>query len=1358
MTPNRSRRAHGRGLVALLVGLSAATAVLPARAAPSGGAAGDRLALARLDNALGALSDAPLDPWPLQNLLDTAADAGGIDVAITRARALSERAEAGPGERLAVGLLLAAGGRHAEALEIYRAVEASAPTRVEASALVARSEEALGRAAAARDAWDRAVVAVGAARDKGLRRRILEEALAHAEALRDLPRARELAAKLVAIDPRDEALRIVEAQVLGRLGDLDGALARWAAIEETAGGGRESRVAAIGEQAALLEGAGRFDAAGAAWRRALAILPRGHHGRAPIWAGLVGVARVSGGLEGLLPELGAEAARDPDVALLFPAVLEELGRDADAADAWRAAIGRAPRRPEPHLGLVRLLERTGPAAELLAAVRALVASDRREPRFRLLLADRLEAMDQRAPAAVELRALAREFGRDPGVLQEVLVRWVRRGQAADRKDIEDVFGRLLRAEPGEIDHLLGFGSWQWSIGDKDAALATWGRVSEMAGAGGRGHLELARILFEYERDGDAEKAVQQALKASPNDPEALRLRAAIATRRRRYTDAEATWRELQRRAEPGSAAAEEAEAALLEGWTTQRLLDARLAELMRDANAGLERGEQGGALLADLRLIVRGLVAGGRVDEAGQWLERLFKAASGAVPAALVRVAEDLALRRGELSDARRYAERLAELEPPSAVRHLRRAAGHALASGDPALAVGLVERAVAATPTDPTAHKALADVLLAAGREEDALGALASAVALDPSDTALKFRLATLHRIRGAVADEATLLLGVVRDASDPLDVERAGGRLIQLASASDRSAELLGTLEATTRSRAERGDDPGARRLYLALLARSALDAELGTADTEAVNVDVAWRRLGERAVGTLLGALSGTDPEARELALTLLLKTRTAAAVPLVGRLLDAPDPAVIARAAAVLGGIGDTASIAALAPLATGADPRRRELAIWALGRRSNPAALALLDRASRASSGKERALAALAVGPSPAPAAHGLLIRLLSDQAGDVREAAVAASRRWFIARAAARDLDDATWSRDARALADALFQSLDRFAGRQPELGTLVLGALSTPLPPDVAASVRQAILERLFRDAVDDAPMLAFLAARHAHGDAAARAEARAWHAAYEALLDPVRGFIPRLLPLRVMPERFAGPLVADAPPDTIDALKAVALAHLTGKGGYDEGAVAEVLEALEDRPHPLLAGVRDALVAAEAELVAPCPSARGALQLRVDALAASGHVDAVTAIAVTALTPPTPTVVAALDALVPADVPLALAPRLAALDARRTTPARVRLEAWLEHPATAVRVAVLRALADDLDDSDTRRRGALREALRGLLPRLRELTLGADPEIVEAAEALLTRLGSPGTSARRRARSDDLPPRPRG
>ncbi len=1350
-------------VISLLAVVSFTFEAAPLWAEPGGGQTMSRLALARLDNALGALADAPLDPWPLQSILDASAEGGGIDVAIARAREMADAPGAGEGARLVVGLLLAAAGHHAEALAVYRAIEAAHPRRFEAAALVARAEEALGRADAAKEAWDRAVAAVGARSDKDLRRRVLEEALAQAEAVRDLPRARDLAARLVAVDPRDETLLVAEAQLLGRLGDVERALERWAAIETRAGAARESRVAAIGEQAALLQGAGRFEAAEAAWRRALSVFPRGHHGRGPVWAGLVGVARVAGRLRALVPELRAESGRDPDVALILPSVLEELGQDAEAATAWRDAIGRAPRRPEPHLGLVRLLERTGPEAALLAALRALVASDRREPRFRFQLVDRLEAMARRADAATELRALAREFGSDPGILQEVLARWVRRTEAKDRKDIEEVFGRLLRAEPGEIDHLLGFGSWHWSIGDKDAALDTWRRVSDVPGVGRRGHLELARILFDYERYDDAEQALRAALESAPDDPEALRLRAAIATRRRRHADAEATWRELQRMAPAGSAAAAEAEEAIIEGWSAQRALDARLAVLMRDTDAALERGDLGPKTFADLRLVIRGLIAAARLDEASRWLERLNEASPGPAPPALVRVAEDVAFRRGDLVRARREAVRLAELEPPSAVAHLRRAAGHALAAGDSTGAVALAERALAASPTDPLAHRALAEVLLAAGREEAALAALASAAALDPADTDLRLRLAALHRARGALTDEAALLLGIVRDASSPMDVERAGGRLLQIAS-SNPAAGLLPALEAAVRARAERGDDPGARRLYLGLIQRAAIEAEVASPD----EADEIARRLGERAVPTLIAALSGTDPEARDLALSILMKTRTPATAPIVARLLDVPDPAVAARAAAVLGEIGDAASVAALTPLATGSDSRRRELALWAFGLRTNPGALPLVERASWSSSAKERALAAMAFGPLPPPESHGLLLRLLKDSAADVREAAVAASRRWFIARTRLRDLDPATHARDARVLVETLLGALDHFAGRQPELPTLVLGALSTPLPAEALAAARLAIVARLFRAPGEDGALLAWLAGAPDHGGLASESdEVRIYREAHAALLDPLRGFIPRLSPIRATSARFAG-VASDLPADeVVAAVTAHVAGHLGLRAGFDEALTGHILRALDVPTHPIVRAVAADLArsgeglaspllqisvrhadphvrALALSLLARLPGGRDLARARVDALAEAGHADALPAIAATSLVPPSAAVTAALERLAPSRAPPALAAALAALDACRPRPSRQRLAAWLEHPTSRVRTATLEALLESLERGEAGV-AELRAAIDGLTPRLREIAVGADDRSAVAARALLSRLDrSVGAAAR--------------
>jgi len=1331
------------GLVSSGVGRAEGEAVSPIEQARS---------LARLDNYLESLAADPLESWMLRRILDEAPSVGGLEVVIARVRERAGARRAPAGELLVLGQLLAAGGREAAALEAYREAEVRTPGRHEGPYLIGLLHQGARRVEDAFRAFDQAIAAAPRSVELRTRQTMIEGALSLAVEVRDVARAKSYAAALSATDPRDTSLMMKEAGILEGVGAIDEAVAKWRELEKRAGGNTEELVAVWKALAATLEGAGRAPEAVVVWRSALTRVPRNHRDRLTLWYGLAGAVRAGGDLEGLVSELEAEGDREPDVLIIRAGVLEELGRPEEALEVWRKAVDKLPRREDVRLGLMRALERVGDPAALLEAVEGLVKLSPREPRYQLQLVDVLMGQGDSARVPEVLRGLTRSFGDDPGLLQQVLGRWVRRSKPSDQKDIEAVFRRLMQAEPDEADHVLSYGSWLWSRDDKVAARAAWKRLEVMKPVRGRGHFEEAAVLFEHGDIEDALRVLNVALQKAPRDPEFLGLRARIAESQRKPTEALAAWREVARVAPVGSAAAEEAEAHTLDLWVSQRVLDQRIEALAQQTEKLVAAGDTSGQAAADGRLVLAGLLRLGRLEEAGAWLIVLEK--TGTSERSLALVGEEVAARRGDFSDAAVQAERLAKAQPALAYQHLRRAAGYAIQAGDREGAQRLAREIVKANPGDAAAHRGAGEILVKLGDVPEAISAFERATALDPTDIELRFRVASFYQDQPSGIREGRVLIDIIRDARERRDVERAGLRLLE-GGEKRWGPALYREFDELVRQRAESaGDDGPHLRLYVDVVIRAA--RILAEGDPRASTHEPSAR--------VVTAALRSSDQGLRLSALELVRLTRTEGAVAALTFLARDSDAIAAGQAVALLGEIGSAPAIAFLETLYAGKDARLRDLALWAGGLSKNSTAFDFLERASRSAQRNDRVRAALALGVNPSRGAAVALSRLLVDTAAEVREAAAHASRRWLERYAADR-------AQDTAMLVSALTAAFETVTAGQGDIQAALLGALSLPLPFDLRERALRSIVTRLWQEPLLDGLIEGALG--NMIGSESVKSDDRDRYAsAYADLFDAGRG---RLAPARfiqstgswaqnttrlsevgpeltgsaatLVQDRFAAVMRGEAmlpltPSQTLTLSTLADHRSLIGRAvfggmarGGSEGVVADLARIARLHPDPR------ARVDALASLARLPAGQRLAVDI-VRRLLAGPRDAALAAIAVTLTAEPDEKIGSFLKGLVPEAVPPFVRASIAAAYIKHAPLDASGMERWLACNDPAVRRAVLAGLESADRASRGKSRDKLDDAIETLEARLVELGLGDD-----AGGALLAArlLASRGGAARR-------------
>src|SRR5690606_34596526 len=101
-------------------------------------------------------------------------------------------------------------------------------------------------------------------------------------------------------------------------------------------------------------------------------------------------------------------------------------------------------------------------------------------------------------------------------------------------------------------------------------------------------------------------------------------------------------------------------------------------------------------------------------------------------------------------------------------------------------------QKALAKSPSDPTAYQRMAEGFAEMQRFDDAIAAYEKTVKLDPRNSKAQFALAQLYVQNGKPLEAAGLLRNVLRTATDEEVVGRAGREAIDLEEMTDTLGEL--------------------------------------------------------------------------------------------------------------------------------------------------------------------------------------------------------------------------------------------------------------------------------------------------------------------------------------------------------------------------------------------------------------------------------------------------------------------------------------------------------------------------------------------------------------------------------------
>ena len=878
---------------------------------------------------------------------------------------------------LALGNLARTRADFAAAAAAYDAALAVAPEDPRALVALADSDVRLGKAAAARPLYERALAhASDVAHKRPLLRKLAELALAPDRGLgarEAIAEARRYYVELLSIDPHDDDARRQWAEALAAHAQPKEAAVEWRTLAE-----RLARDPARQGQAWLRVGelselGGDDGAARVAYDKTWTLAPRGNYLRREAADKIVGLMRKHDQLRELVGQwerAWAESGRDFAEWELLGRLYDELGDAERAQAAFRRALALDPHALDARKRLIALYERTGRDADAIAEYRRLIASAPGEPRFRLELAERLMKAGTRDEALRMAQALGRE-STDPSLhaqLAELYTRWNLAELAMREQEL------LVRLEPGDESHLVALGELYWQKGNKKRALELWSRILERGGGKVAATVRLAEVYVEHDLAPEALDLYQKATKAAPDDVAVRKGLASTLERLHRDKEAEDEWARLF-----DGAAARHDRAAQLEA--RQRLLTvaARQGRLGMRAGEYRERAQRDArdeaTAAADTLLAADALVRMGRMEMA----EELLRGLAGGAKAPSLRADAWVGLAQVERARHRLGAavaalKKAAEILPDRGRELYPQIAELSLQLYQDADALSYARRAVQLGPADAAAQVRLGEVLEKREELDGAQAAYERALEIDDRLWKIDFTLARLCLRRGQEARAAELYRTVMRRAPDEEMVIDAARRAIDLE-------EYLGTLGELERELSPlayaHADKPVYRNLLIELYDRygTPLVARAHAGDATVARELV---RLGEHGLRPLLDVLVDGEQQQRRVAVALLGAIGNPSAAPALFRLAldrrvrehEDRSAAVELREQAALAAaeVATARDLPSLQKLMAEPEKQLRVAAAYGLGRSADKRAQVMLAAALEDGAVDVQAIACLALGP------------------------------------------------------------------------------------------------------------------------------------------------------------------------------------------------------------------------------------------------------------------------------------------------------------------------------------------------------------------------------------------------------
>jgi tetratricopeptide (TPR) repeat protein len=814
---------------------------------------------------------------------------------------------------------------------------------------------------------------------------------------RDWERAETYYDQLIALDRRNEYLRMEYAQVLVKYKRYDKALDQYKELLKLAGGDTKERATTLRDTGDVYERMGEPEQAVETYRKAMKLMREGH------WLHNELRQRVVDAYRGMdkLDELAKEYEKkwrypDYDQSMILAKIYDEIGQEDKALKYYERAIAKNRRKVDPRLKVISILQRRGEDKKVVAAYKSLIGVAPKQHNFQFDLVQLYFRMGDRKKAESQLRLIERRFRRDPQVYLQLADTYMRYDM---REKAGAAYERLVRLDPKNESYILSLGEYYYRSTELDKAKKTWKKLLRTRLTDAEAHALLGETYAEHGLIDKGIEHYQKAVEISPDDMTIRRGLAINFERARRFQQAIDAWRYVMDQADTPEVRAE-ARGRIIGVYQQQGKLRAKMRDFAQafdseppDADAGyflaeshLKRKEYEDAEKVFEKLI----------DLDGEQDEADLEAYE-----ALLRIYEQT----GEQKKAIIALEKMAELRPKVAREYFHRIAELSLELYQDDKAVHYATRAVEQNPDDATAHARLGDVYRQMQRLESAAKEYRVAVDLDPRAFEHHMKLAELYMELAKFAEAENLYRTIVKKAQDEALILKAGRKAMQLAEADGRLADVemeFSPLLFGAKSK------PVYRKLLLELYDQmvSPLVTELryglvGDRDESSERLE----RLSRQALPALSSALQSDDVGQRALAIRLLGDLRAGPAAPPLARIAVDPKNSLRSLAMMSLARIGDERASRTLIRALDNDDPNVRDMATWALGYTGGDDAVdALVGIVKEGQNWTQQALAAISLGRIGDPKAARALIDVFDTVKGSRSTDSTGVAIVWGLGR------------------------------------------------------------------------------------------------------------------------------------------------------------------------------------------------------------------------------------------------------------------------------------------------------------------------------------------------------------------
>lgn len=427
----------------------------------------------------------------------------------------------------------------------------------------------------------------------------------------------------------------------------------------------------------------------------------------------------SGDIEGALASIDAAIARNPRFVegWLFKGELENARKQPDAAiAAYRKALELEPNYLAAHSALVTLLFSQGNAEDAAAQVAAMKKIAPRHPQT--LFLDATLAYNRKDYAAAAA-ALQQQLSIVPDNLPGLVLSGAVNYQLGSYGTSEAELTKVLKAVPGHLFARRMLIANYLKTGKPDLALQT---LTPVLGAVDKDPALAALAGEVYLRNGKPAEAAKYFTRTVAFDPQSSGARVALAASHMAAGQTDTAFRELE------SAAAEtpgtQADLALIRTALARREFDKALASIQ-----ALEKKQPNTAVASNLR----GLALLGKRDVAGarRSFERATTLDAAYFPAAANLARLDLADKKPD--DAKKRFDAVLAKDPKNMAALLAVAELRARAGGSTDEVAALIQKAIAANPTEPLPRVVLISHWLRANNARNAVAAGQEALAAMP-------------------------------------------------------------------------------------------------------------------------------------------------------------------------------------------------------------------------------------------------------------------------------------------------------------------------------------------------------------------------------------------------------------------------------------------------------------------------------------------------------------------------------------------------------------------------------------------------------------------------------------------------